>query len=237
MAPDIGTFGPSRPGAVGTTLGGMTPPSASRPAPAGRVVVPAVAGGVLWIPYGVLELLQPWGADVGYDEALGYDAVVDRGLHVAYGLPGSLALMLSAVGLLGLLARRRLRSRTATVAAWAAAALGVVSAVGVAVAFDPAFTGGRILGTLLLGAGVLAAARSCRAGTWRIGLALVGLLGLFLLPLWPLVFAVHWLTPAAGAVVLALHGLAWVALGVAAARPPHSGRVAAGTRSRTASAR
>ncbi len=26
----------------------------------------AVLGGALWVPYGVLEMLEPWGADVTY---------------------------------------------------------------------------------------------------------------------------------------------------------------------------
>ena len=191
-----------------------------RGGPAGRIVVPATVGGALWVPYGILELLQPWGADVRYDATRGYDAVVDRGLHVAYGLPGSLALVLSAVGLLVLLTRLSTRSRTARVAAGAAAALGVVSAAGIAVGLDPAFTGGRIFGTLLLGVGAVAAAAACRVRRWRLALAIVGLLGLFLMPLWPLVFAVEWLTPAAGAAVIAVHGLAWMTLGVSARRLP-----------------
>lgn len=193
--------------------------SPRRPALRSSIVLPAVVGGTLWIPYGILELLQPWGVDVRYDESLGYDAVVDRGLHILYGLPGSLALVLCAVGLLGLLTRLGTRSRTASVAAWSAAALGATSAAGIATGFDPAFTGGRIMGTLLLGVGLVAAARAGRSGRWRVALALVGLLALFLMPLWPLIFALHWVAPPAGAGVLGLHGVAWVALGVAAPRP------------------
>ncbi len=201
----------------------MTAGLTARPALRTSNVVPAVVGGLLWIPYGILELLQPWGVDVRYDDSLGYDAVVDRRLHLVYGLPGSLALVLCAVGLLGLLTRLGTRSRTVTAFAGLAAALGATSAVGIAVGFDPAFTGGRILGTLVLGLGAVAAARACRPGPWRSAFALVGALGLFLLPLWPLVFAVQWMAPAAGAAVIGLHGLAWTALGVAASRPTYLG--------------
>ena len=199
----------------------MTAGLTAEPALRASIVAPAVVGGFLWIPYGILELLQPWGVDVRYDDFLGYDVVVDRRLHLVYGLPGSLALVLCAVGLLGLMTRLGARSRAVTSFAGLAAALGVTSAVGIAVGFDPAFTGGRILGTLVLGLGVVAAARACRSGPWRSAFAFVGVLALFLLPLWPLVFAVQWIAPAAGAALIGLHGLAWMALGIAASRPRH----------------
>ena len=73
--------------------------------------------------------------------------------------------------------------------------------------FDPVFTAARIFGTLAL-------------------LAL-GLLGLFLLPLWPLVYAVELLVTAAGAAFIALFGLGWVGLGMALIA---RGQVPSGTR-------
>jgi hypothetical protein len=36
------------------------------------------------------------------------------------------------------------------------------------------------------------------------------------MPLWPLVFAVQWLSPGAGAAIIGLHGLGWTVLGAAA---------------------
>jgi hypothetical protein len=163
-----------------------------------RPVAPAVLGGALWIPYGTLELVQPWGADTRYDEARGYDVVVDRGLHHLSSLPGSLALLLCAVGLLVLLRRLGVRSRAAGRAGRVAAALAAVSAGGVLLGFDPAFTGARILGTVVLGVGLLtagrAAGRTCGATAWRPALLALGGLALLLLPLWPLVFAVQWLS-------------------------------------------
>ncbi len=79
------------------------------------------------------------------------------------------------------------------------------------------FTAGRILGTLALGAAAFAAGVAVRRGGtepgWRIALLLVGLVGMFLLPLWPLVYAVQWVPEVAGAGLIALFGLGWVVLG------------------------
>lgn len=178
----------------------------------------AVVGGLLWLPYGVLELLQPWGQDVRYDESLGYSIVLDRQLFTLYSLPGALAVLLCAFALLALQQREGVVSRTARATAAAAAGLGAVSVFGVVLAFDPAFTGGRIVGTLLLGGGALLTAAGVGA-PWRAGLVALGTATVLLLSLWPLVFAVGWLSPAAGAAALALHGAGWVAVGAAASGP------------------
>jgi hypothetical protein len=183
-------------------------------------VLTAALGGALWVAYGVLELVQPWGADTRYDEARGYDVVVDRGLHLLYSLPGSLALLLCAAGLLALLRRFEVDSRATRVAIRVTAGLAVLSAAGVLLAFDPVFTTGRVLGTVVLGIGLLAAGRAAGraagATAWRSPFVALGLVALFLLPLWPLVFAVQWLSPGAGAAVIGLHGLGWMVLGGAA---------------------
>jgi hypothetical protein len=101
------------------------------------------------------------------------------------------------------------------VLAAAAAVLALVSAAGVAASFDPAFTGPRVLGTLVLALGVLAAAGRATS-SWRWGMRGLGGAGLLLLTLWPLVFALGWLTPGAGAAVMSLHGVAWTAAGALA---------------------
>ena len=183
----------------------------------------AVVGGLLWLPYGVLELLEPWGQDVRYDQSLGYDVVLDRQLFTLYSLPGALAVILCAVALLDLQQRMGVASRGARGTAAAAAALGAISLLGVVLGFDPAFTGGRIVGTLVLGAAVLLTAT--RAGRpWRARLVALGILAMFLLPVWPLVFAVGWLSPSVGAAALGLHGAAWFAVGAAAAGPTRTTR-------------
>ncbi len=182
-----------------------------------------VVGGLLWAPYGVFEMLEPWGTDTVYQDDVGYSLITDTRLFVAYSLPGSLALLLTALGLLGVLARLRLPGvRSGWIGrllAYVALALGTLSFLGVVMTFDPLFTAGRIFGTLALGAAIVVAGLVARgAGAppgWAVALLLLGLLGLFLLPLWPLVYAVQWLPEGAGAACIALFGLGWAVLGYA----------------------
>ena len=175
-----------------------------------RLALAAVAGGLLWIPYGVLELLEPLGADTAWSDARAYDVVVDRGLFVLYGAPGALALVLSAMA--AMIAVRRVGGgRAAQACAWAAIALGVVSAAGLAIALDPLFTGPRILGTLVLGASrCLAAFASGRVDRRLLGL---GAAARAMLALWPAVYAVEVLPATLGALLIALFGIAWAAWG------------------------
>jgi hypothetical protein len=126
----------------------------------------AIVGGLLWAPYGVCELLEPWGTDTLHRDDMGYSEIVDGRLFVAYSLPGSLALLLTTLGLLGAVAWFRLSAiRTGQIArllAYVALTLGALSLAGVITMFDPLFTTGRIFGTLALGAAmVLAGIAAC----------------------------------------------------------------------------
>ena len=181
----------------------------------------AALGGLLWMLYGVFEMTQPWGEDTVYRDDRGYEVVTDALLYRVYSLPGSVALLLTAVGLLGLFGRLGLPAgragRTGLVLAYVASVLAVLSGVGVVARFDPVFTGPRILGTLALGAAALLAGVALRrtgaAPRWPAALLALGLLGLFLLPLWPLVYAVELVPEGGGAGVIALFGLGWVLVG------------------------
>ncbi len=198
-----------------------------------------LVGGLLWVPYGWFEMLEPWGVDTVYRDDVGYALITDTRLFVAYSLPGSLALLLTALGLLGLLARFRLPAartgRIGRLLAYVALALGALSLAGVIALFDPLFTAGRIFGTLALGAATVLAGLAARAAGappgWVAALLLLGLIGLFLLPLWPLVYAVGLLPTGAGAAIIALFGLGWAMAGyrlwtvVARERTPGEGRV------------
>lgn len=181
----------------------------------------AILGGLLWMPYGVFEMIEPWGTDTVYRDDTGYSEIVDPRLFVAYSLPGSLALLLTALGLLGAGARLRLSTpttgRIGRILAYVALALGALSLAGVIAMFDPLFTAGRIFGTLALGAATALAGIAARgAGAppgWAAARLFLGLMGLFLLPLWPLVYAVELLPVGAGAAFIALFGLGWALLG------------------------
>ncbi len=180
-----------------------------------------VLGGLLWVPYGVFEMLEPWGTDAVYREDLGYSVVTDVSRFVTYSLPGSLALLLTTLGLFGILARLRLpaggNGRLGRILAYVALGLALLSTAGVILLVDPVFTAGRVFGTLALGAAtVLLAAGARKAGTssrWTLGLLGLGLIGLLLFPLWPLVYALAWLSRGMGAAIIALYGLGWVVAG------------------------
>lgn len=178
-------------------------------------------GGVLWIPYGVFELLQPWGDDTTYLDDRGYEVIIDTALFIAYSLPGSLALLLTSLGLLSVLALLGLPQarigKIGLLLAYAAVALAALSLVGVIVLFDPLFTAGRIFGSLVLGiATLLIGVDAQKIGVkqdWTLTLLILGTMGILLLPLWLLVHAVQWVPEAAGALFMALFGLGWLAAG------------------------
>ena len=198
--------------AAGMRLNGVVGPRHLR-----RVGVAAALGGLLWVPYGVFEMLQPWGTDTVYREDRGYEVVTDDLLYWVYSLPGSLALMFTTLALLGLFPLLGLRGRAGRILAYAALALAILSIGGLAIRFDPLFTAPRIFGTLALGAAMLLAGIEARREValrgWAATLLVLGLLGLFLLPLWPLVFALEVLPEGGGAGIIALFGLGWVLMG------------------------
>ncbi len=181
-----------------------------------------MVGGALWVPYGVFEMLEPWGAAVTvYREDVGYELITDAPLYVAYHLPGSLAVLLTSLGLLGVLALSRVSAgrtgRAGLILIYVTLALSILSLAGVIALFDPLFTGGRVFGSLALGIATflvgVGALRSRMAPGWTLTLLYLGLAGLFLFPLWPLVYALQWVPQAVGAAVMGLFGLGWMVLG------------------------
>ncbi len=154
--------------------------------------------------------------------------MVDAARFVVYSLPGALALLLTSLGLLGVFALLGPPAGRAgaggRILAYVALALAVLSLAGVAVLLDPLFTAGRAFGSLAFGvATVLAGLGARRAGAsrgWTLGLLALGVAGLLQFALWPLMFAVQLVPPAAGAGLIGLFGLGWVALGYALAVSP-----------------
>ena len=138
----------------------------------------AMLGGALWIPYGIFEMLEPWGADVSYREDVGYSVITDASLFVAYSMPGSLAVLLTSLGLLGVFARLGvspiLIDRIGTILTYIAVVLAVLSTAGVIALFDPLFTVGRVFGSLVLGTATflvgVGALRSHMAPGWTVTL-------------------------------------------------------------------
>ena len=180
-----------------------------------------MVGGALWVPYGVFEMLEPWGMDTVYRDDVGYSLITNTLLFVTYSLPGSLALLLTSLGLLGVVARLGLRAgriaRIGRSLTYVALALAILSLAGVITLFDPLFTSGRIFGSVALGTATFLAGvnalRSRAAQGWTAALVALGLAGIFLFPLWPLVYALQWIPEAGGAAFMVLFGLSWTVPG------------------------
>ena len=172
-----------------------------------------MAAGILWALYGVFEMLKPWGVAEVYRRDLGYEVITDPALYLLYGIPGAVALILSSLGLITLARSRPGRlvglGRLLAVATLGA---GAVGALGLAIGSAPLFIGPIALGTPILGAAACLVATGTR-GADRGLLLLVGALGLFALPLRPLVYAVQVIPLVVGAAIIGLFGLGWVALG------------------------
>jgi hypothetical protein len=181
----------------------------------------ATAGGTLWVPYGGFETLEPWSAVTTYREDVGYELITDATYSGAYHLPGSLAVLLTSLGLLGVLALLRVSAgrtgRIGLILVYVTLSLSVLSLAGVITLFDPLCTVARVFGSLALGtATFLVGASALRrrvAPGWTVALLCLGLAGLSLFPLWPLVYALQWVSQAVGAALMILFGLGWTVLG------------------------
>ena len=183
----------------------------------------AIGGGVLWSAYSVFEMLAPWGVASVYQDDLGYDRMLNVRLFQTYVLPGTVAVMLLSCGLLGLIARWQLpatrTTRVARMLAYVALGCGSVGVVGGLLPLAPLALGGAMLGSIVVGFAtflVALASRDAPVGrAERVAVLVVGVLGLMLMPLRPLVNALDLLAPSAGALVLALFGLGWAGIGAA----------------------
>lgn len=179
----------------------------------------AVIGGALWMVYGICFMLQPWGAAEVYQERLGYEVVVNMPLYWIYNLPGGLAILLTALALRGIYIRHgRLTNwfiKLGIVLTYIALGLAVLSLVGTVVLFAPLSFAGRAFGACTLGVTALFVAWNLRnvPQVLRMLLLMLGLGGLFLLPLLPLVFAVQLISAGIAAGLIALFGLGWIAVG------------------------
>ena len=177
-----------------------------------------MVAGVLWAVYGVFEMLKPWGVAEVYRRDLGYELITDRALYLLYGIPGAVALILSSLGLIALARARPGRLvGLGRLLACATLGAGLLGGIGLAIGSAPMFIGPIALGTPVLGAAVCLVATG-RRGADRWLLLLVGALGLFALPLRPLVYAAQLIPLAAGAAIIGLFGLGWVAAGWRALR-------------------
>lgn len=190
-------------------------------------------GGILWVVYGYFEFMTPQGPDVVWREELGYSPILRTELFLLYNLPGVLALLLTAWATLSYL--RTLRTghtglkRAALIVALLASAFGLLATAGQVIPFDPLTTGGLSLGTPILGLALflagLAVVRDRKALYGQAGwtgpvLVLLGVIGMFTLPLRPLMFALALLPLAFGAAAFTLFGAGWIILALSLRNMP-----------------
>ncbi|CAA9481092.1 MAG: hypothetical protein AVDCRST_MAG69-777 [uncultured Solirubrobacteraceae bacterium] len=181
--------------------------------------VSALAAGLLWFLYGWFELATPFGVDTVYDDRRGFEVVVDRALFALYSLAGACALGAAAATVLRLASRSPAdRARSARALAHLALVAALVAATGAAVGFVPLFFAPQTLGTPILGAATWLAAGLAENETRRLHLRCLAVAAVALLGLWPAVWAIEVLLPAAGAALIGCFGLGWAALAPAAAQ-------------------
>ncbi|MEA5457035.1 hypothetical protein SPF06_20110 [Sinomonas sp. JGH33] len=185
------------------------------------------AGGVLWIVHGYFRIITPYGPDTVWRKDLGYSPIISPELFVLYNLPGGLALLLAASAAFSFLsalgAGRSALNFTARMLVLAAFLLGLVAMAGQLFLFSPPTVVGisfgmPALGLALILTGVMVAKNSDGLREHRRmlgpGLILLGTIGLFILPLWPMMYAMGWLPLWFGALIYAACGAGWVILGV-----------------------
>ena len=185
-----------------------------------------VAGGILWIIHGYFRSMTPLGPDQEWREDLGYSQILNTALFLLYDLPGVLALLLTSWATLSYLPMlstpRTGVKRAARLLLILGFIFGLVSAAGLMIRFVAPTTAGLDVGTLVLGMALFLAGLAAVKGGNRLydhpGLAapvlmLLGAVGIFTLPLRPLMYAFTLVSVAVGAAVFALFGAGWIVLG------------------------
>lgn len=185
-----------------------------------------IAGGILWIIYGYFRFITPQGPDVEWREELGYSPILSTELFLLYNVPGVLAMLLTLWAILSYVHSLRTEHFRLKYAAWItallASVLGLLATIGQVILFDPLKTFGLAVGTPILGLAIfLAGLAVARDGKIQNGpsvlmgrvLMLLGVIGMFTLPLRPLMFALSLLPLAFGAAAFALFGAGWIVVG------------------------
>jgi hypothetical protein len=182
-------------------------------------------GGILWIFHGYFRFMTPQGPDAVWREDLQNSLIVSTELFLLYNLPGVLALLLTAWATLSYLPRLRTATtglkRAAQILVLVASIFGLIAAVGVVVLSVPPTVGGISFGVPVLGLALsLSGLAVIRDGTRHYGhprllgplLMLLGVIGMFTLPLQPMVYALALLPLPFGTAVFAMFGAGWVVL-------------------------
>jgi hypothetical protein len=156
-----------------------------------------------------------------YQEDLGYEVITRPLLYQLYYLPGSVALCLLGLGLLGVITRFMLPvgrpGKAGVILTYLTIGLAVGSALGAVIPFAPLSVAGRSFGSLSLGVATLLLGvdlwRRHGALLWPVALLVLGGLGIFMFALWPLVFAFQLVSASVATGLMTLFGIGWAGIG------------------------
>lgn len=178
----------------------------------------AILGGLLWIVYAVLGMLQPLGnlatnptafrlAGAAGGAALGLQGLAVVGIALRYGLPGEEPPHFATV----------IPSRYGVAMGWIGALAGLLALAMALWLLELPNNAMQLFGTVLtpLGAMLVAIEANGSERAYRIAgpLFLVGVLGMVSLLAQALLPLVNWMMPVYVALVMAIYGFAWVRLG------------------------
>lgn len=189
----------------------------------------AIGGGLLWILYAILALLQPLGSTTPVTSDAGAPLITNPSALRLAGIIGGVALTLLGLAVAGTAARYNLPgsephhfnavvpSRFGVAMGWVGALAGVLAAATALLLLVLPNGAMQLFGAVLVpfGAMLVAIEANGRDHAYPIAapLFLVGALGMIGLLAQALLPVVTWMLPVYAALVMAVYGFAWVRLG------------------------
>ncbi len=189
----------------------------------------AIAGGLLWIVYAIVEMLQPMGDVATFTNDQSQTSVTNPAAFQLAGMAGGAALALLGLAIVGAAARYRLPgnaqnhfgaivpSRFGVAMGWVGALAGGLAAVTALLLLVFPNSAMQLFGQVLIAVGAMLVAIEANAGelTYPIAapLFLVGALGLVGLLAQAMVPLYAWMLPVYAALAMAVYGFAWVRIG------------------------
>jgi hypothetical protein len=189
----------------------------------------AIGGGLLWILYAILALLQPMGGAAPFPGDAGMTRITDPLTFRLTGAAGGVALMLLGLAVVGAAARYNLPggephhfnavvpSRFGVAMGWVGALAGVLAAATALLLLVLPNGAMQLFGAVLVPFGAMLVAIEANGSDHAYPIAaplfLVGALGMIGLLAQALLPTVAWMLPVYAALVMAVYGFAWVRLG------------------------
>ena len=189
----------------------------------------AIGGGLLWILYAILEMLQPMGSVASFTNDQGQMLVTNPGAFRVAGSAGGAALVLLGLAVVGTARRYDLPgaepnrfssavpSRFGVAMGWVGALAGLLAAIMALALLVPAHSAMQLFGAVLVPFGTLLVAieanGSERAYPIAAPLFLAGALGMLALLAQAMTPLFAWMLPVYAALVMATYGFVWVRFG------------------------